>query len=87
MKIKNNQNQFKEQSELLKDESTVADKKPREIVLLKDKLDYIFKDLGANFVSTEKYFLKKLAKHKKRLIIIICFLKQAISLLLKMLIF
>ena len=44
-------------------------------MLLKDKLDYIFKDLGANFVSTEKYFLKKLAKHKKRLIIIICFLK------------
>ena len=40
-----------EQSEVLKDESTVDDKKPKEIVLLKDKLDYIFKNFGSNFNS------------------------------------
>ena len=31
-----------EQSKKVKDESTVADKKPKEIVLLKNKLDFIF---------------------------------------------
>ena len=64
-----------EQSEVLKDESTVADKKSKEIVVLKDKLDYIFKNFGPNFNSTGKKFLIKLAKDEKRLIIIICFLK------------
>ena len=64
----------KEQS-VLKDESTVADKKPKEIVLLKDKLDYIFKDFSANFDSAGKNFVKSLLRMKKRLIIIICFLK------------
>ena len=65
-----------EQSELHKDdESTVVDKKPKKIVLLKDKLDYIFKNFGSNFNSTGKNFLIKLAKDKKRLIIIICLLK------------
>ena len=38
-----------EQSEVLKDESTVADKKSKEIVLLKDKLDYIFKNFDSRF--------------------------------------
>ena len=63
------------QSEIVKDESTAADKKPKEIVLLKDKLDYIFKNFGSNFNSTGKNFLKRLAKDQKILIIIICFLK------------
>ena len=51
-KIKKNQNQIKneEQSEALKDESTVVDKKPKEIVLLKDKLDHIFKNFGSNHI-------------------------------------
>ena len=76
-----------EQSEVLKDELTVVDKKPKEIVLLKDKLDHIFKNFGSNFNSTGKHFLIKLAKDEKRLIIIICFLKLMISMLLKVLIF
>ena len=49
-----------EQSEVLKDESTVADKKPKEIVLLKDELDYIFKYFRKNFNSTGKKFLIRL---------------------------
>ena len=63
-----------EQSEVLKDESTVVDKKPKKIVLLKDKLDFIFKNFDSNFNSTGKKFVS-LLKMKKRLIIIICFLK------------
>ena len=43
-----------EQLEVLKDESTVADKKPKEIVLLKDKLDFTFKTFGSNFNNTGK---------------------------------
>ena len=35
-----------DQSEVLKDESTVTDKKPKEIVLLKNKLGFIFKIFG-----------------------------------------
>ena len=56
-KIKNNQNQpikNEEQSEVLKDKSTVVDKKSKEIVLLKDKLDFIFKNFDSNFNSTGK---------------------------------
>ena len=55
------------QSEIVKDESTVADKKPKEIVLLKDKLDYIFKNFDSNFNSAGKSFLKKLAKDEKKI--------------------
>ena len=62
-----------EQSEVLKDESTMADKKPKKIVLLKDQLDFIFNDFGSSFNSTGKTFLIKLAKFEKKLIIIICF--------------
>ena len=51
-----------EQSEVLKDESTVDDKKPKEILLLKDNLDYIFKNFSSNFNITGKNFLKNLAK-------------------------
>ena len=54
-----------EQSEVLKDESTAAYKKSKEIVLLKDELDYIFKNFGPNFNSTGKKFLIKLAKDEK----------------------
>ena len=54
-----------EQSEPIEDQSTMADKKPKEIVLLKDKLDDIFKNFGANFNSPGKKFLKKLLKMKK----------------------
>ena len=56
-----------EQSEAIKDESTMADKNPKEIVLLKDKLDYIFKKFGSNFNSTGKSFLKRLAKDEKKI--------------------
>ena len=64
-----------EQSEVLKDESTVADKKSKKILLLKDELDFIFKNVDSNFNSTGKNFLQSLLRMKKRLIIIICFLK------------
>ena len=43
------------------------DKKPKEIVLLKDKLDYIFKNFGSNFNSTGKHFLIKLAKDEEKI--------------------
>ena len=54
-----------EQSEKVKGESTVVDKKPEEIVLLKNKLDYIFENFNSNFNSTGKNFLKRLAKDEK----------------------
>ena len=54
-----------EQSQVLKDESTVADKKSKEIVLVKGELDYIFKNFGPNFNSTGKNFPIKLAKDEK----------------------
>ena len=41
-----------EQSEPIEDQSTTADKNPKEIVLLKDRLDNIFKNFGLNFNST-----------------------------------
>ena len=68
-KIKINQNQptkNEEQSEVLKDKSTVVDKKSKEIVLLKDKLDFIFKNFDSNFNSTKKKFLIRLAKDEKK---------------------
>ena len=36
-------------------------------MLLKDKLDFIFKNFDQNFNSTGKYFLKKLAKDEKKI--------------------
>ena len=56
---------MEQQLEPIEDQSTMADKKPKEIVLLKDKLDDIFKNFGANFNSPGKKFLKKLLKMKK----------------------
>ena len=65
----------KEQSKIVKNESTVADKNSKEIVLLKDRLDFIFNNFNQKVNSTGKNFLKKLAKDEKKLIIIICFLE------------
>ena len=39
----------KEQPEIVKDESTVVDKRPKKIVLLKDTLDFIFKNFCLKF--------------------------------------
>ena len=43
----------------------MADKKSKEIVLIKGELDYIFKNFGPNFNSTGKNFPIKLAKDEK----------------------
>ena len=59
--------QNEEQSELLKDESTVVDKKSKEIVLLKDKLNFIFKNFDSNFNSTGKKILIMLANDEKKI--------------------
>ena len=56
-----------EQSEPIEYQSTMADKKPKEIQPLKDRLDYIFKSFASNFNSTGKNFLKKLAKDEKNI--------------------
>ena len=53
----------------------MVDKKPKKIVLLKDKIDQIFKNFGSNFNSTGKNLPKKFSRDEKRLIIIIWFLK------------
>ena len=45
----------------------MVDKKPKKIVLLKDKLDFIFKNFGSNCNSTGKIFPKKLAKDEKNI--------------------
>ena len=42
-------------------------KEPRKIVLLKDRLDYIFTNFSSNFNSTGKNFLKKLAKDEEKI--------------------
>ena len=54
-----------EQSKIVKDESTVTDKKPKEIVLLKDKLELYLKILAKILIILEKMFLKRLVKMKK----------------------
>ena len=56
-----------DQSGVLKDQSAMADKKLKETVLLKNKLDYIFKNFGSNFNSIGKNVLKKLAKDEKNI--------------------
>ena len=55
-----------EQLEVLKDESTVADKKPKQIVLLKGKLDFIFRNFDSNFNNTGKKVPLKLAEDEKK---------------------
>ena len=42
-------------------------KEPRKILLLKDRLDYIFTKFSSNFNSTGKNFLIKLAKDEKKI--------------------
>ena len=42
-------------------------KESRKIVLLKDRLDYIFTNFTSNFNSTGKNFLKKLAKYEEKI--------------------
>ena len=64
----------KEQSKIVMNELTVTNKTSKEIVLLKDQLDFILKNFDQHFNSTGKNFLIKLAKDEKRLIIIFCFL-------------
>ena len=59
-----------EQLAVLKDESIVANKKPKETVLLKDELDFIFKIFGSNFNNTGKKFLVKLAEDKEKIVVI-----------------
>ena len=59
-----------EQLAVLKDESTVANKKPKETVLLKDELDFIFKIFGSNFNNTGKKVLVKLAEDKEKIVVI-----------------
>ena len=59
--------QNQEQSEVLKDESTVVDKKPKKMVLLKHELVYIFKSFGSNFNSSGKNFIIKIAKDEKKI--------------------
>ena len=56
-----------EQLKVIKDESTVADKKPNEIVLLKDKLDFILKNLAQILIILGKKFQIKLAKDEKKI--------------------
>ena len=42
-------------------------KKPRKIVLLKDRLDYIFTKFSSSFKNTGKNYLIKLAKDEKKI--------------------
>ena len=55
------------QLQVLKNESTVVDKKLKKVVLLKDKLDHIFGNFGSNLNSTGKKFLIRLAKDEKKI--------------------
>ena len=45
----------------------MVDKKPKKVVLLKDKLDFIFKNFDSNFNSNGNNFLTKLAKDGKKI--------------------
>ena len=68
-RLKNIKNKIKSknknQLEPIKDQSTMDDKKPKETVLIKDRLDNIFRNFGLN--STGKKFLKRLAKDEKEI--------------------
>ena len=56
-----------EQSEAIKDQSTIADNKPKKIVLVKDRLGNIFDNFDSNFNNTGKNFLKRIAKDEKEI--------------------
>ena len=60
-------NKNEEQSEVLKDKLAVADNKSKEIVLLKEKLDFIFKNFDSKLNSTGNKFLINLAKDEKKI--------------------
>lgn len=45
----------------------MVNKKTEEIVLLKDRLDYIFKNFDSNFTKAGKIFLIKLAKNEDQI--------------------
>ena len=45
----------------------MVNKKSKKIVLLKDELNYIFKNFGKSFDSTGKDFLISLAKDEKKI--------------------
>ena len=51
-----------EQSEAIKNQSNMVDKRPKNIMLLKAQLDYALKEFHSNFTKTGQDFLKKLAK-------------------------
>ena len=61
----------KERLEAIKNQSNTVNKKHGETMLLKDRIDYIFKFLLQILVKWERHFLKSLMKMKIRLIIII----------------
>ena len=56
-----------EQSEAIKDQSTIADNKPKKIVLVKDRLGNIFDNFDSNFNNTGKNFLKRITKDEKEI--------------------
>ena len=57
LKIKNKNNQI----------WLVKKRKSLEIVLLKDRLDYVFTNFSSNFNSTGKIFLKNPAKNEEKI--------------------
>ena len=57
LKIKNKNNQI----------WLVKKRKSLEIVLLKDRLDYVFTNFSSNFNSNGKFFLKKPAKNEEKI--------------------
>ena len=65
----------KEKLEAIKNQSNTVNKKHGETMLLKGRIDYIFRFLLQILVKWERHFLKSLLKMKTRLIIIIWFLK------------
>ena len=55
------------QLEAIGNQSDMVNKKTEEIVLLKDRLDYIFKNFDLNFTKAGKIFLIKLAKNEDQI--------------------
>ena len=55
------------QLEAIGNQSDMVNKKTEEIVLLKDRLDYIFKKFDLNFTKAGKIFLIKLAKNEDQI--------------------
>ena len=51
-----------EQSEAIKNQSNMVDKRPKKMMPLKAQLDHVLKEFDSNFTKTGQDFLKKLAK-------------------------